>query len=279
MLIQSYALPELRFAYCYRVYLRWRTHRAKRYAVLSKLNKSTLAELAAPYDIRVLESASDRTDLLTEISLKPLDTISAAASKLKGQVSKWLRSELGLQQPANLLSLGYFACTIGKSTSAEVDAYLNSQGAHHGYSARSIPPVYLQKYELNETNITPKHAKVVSQFHIVLATSGRTGVFGSEQGKRVATKWIELEKDSRFALVKVSFVPDHVHVAMRLHPSLSPVDVVVKLMNSSQEVMSQEMVCAGINRLWQPGAYIGSYGDLASPQIRKYIENWSSQLT
>jgi REP element-mobilizing transposase RayT len=277
MLIQPYVSQELQFAYCYRVYLRWRTHRVKPCTSLAKLNKSIFSELAEPYDIHVLEMASDLTDLLTEVSLKPIETVLGAASKLKGQVSKWLRIELGLQEPRNLLSLGYFACTVGKSTSAEVDAYLDSQGEHHGYSARAIPPVYLQEYHVDETNITPRHAKVISQFHVVLATSRRIGVFGSERAKCVAERWLALQSQSRFALLKVSFVPDHVHIAMRLHPSLSPADAVVELMNSSQDLMRRELVSVGIDRLWQPSAYIGSYGDLASPKIRKYIENWAKQ--
>lgn len=70
------------------------------------------------------------------------------------------------------------------------------------------------------------------------------------------------------------FVPDHVHVALRTHPLLSPADVVVALMNSSQDVVSRQLVRAGLNRLWQPSAYVGSYGDLASAQVRKYIEGW-----
>ena len=74
----------------------------------------------------------------------------------------------------------------------------------------------------------------------------------------------------------MSFVPDHVHVALRVHPARSPADTVVELMNAAQEVMEQELASAGLNRLWQPSAYVGSYGDLASPQVRSYIENWKS---
>jgi hypothetical protein len=29
--------------------------------------------------------------------------------------------------------------------------------------------------------------------------------------------------------------------------------------------------------LWQSSGYIGSYGDLVSPQIRKYIHNWAGE--
>jgi REP element-mobilizing transposase RayT len=274
MLIQPYDLKELQFAYCYRVYIRWRTHRGRLCQPLSRLDNPTLSTLVKNYDINVLECATNPTDLLAEVSLKPAETISSAASKLKGRVSSWLRTELGLQKPTSLLSLGYFACTVGKSTGTEVDKYLDNQGEHHGYEARKLPPIYVAKYELDETNLRPKHASVVSQFHIVLATSGRIGIFGSESGQRVAETWRRLQSQWRIALLKVSFVPDHVHLALRLHPAVSPADTVIELMNVSQELMKRELISAGVDRLWQPSAYVGSYGDLASAQIRKYIENW-----
>lgn len=256
--------------------MRWRTHSGRPCLPLASLKKSTLSALAQNYDIHVLECATNPTDLLAEVSLEPTETISSAASKLKGRVSGWLRAELGLEKPASLLSRGYFACTVGKSTSSEVDKYLNNQGEHHGYAARKLPPIYVAKYELDESSLRPKHASVISQFHIVLATSSRIGIFGSESGKRVAEEWLRLQARWRIALLKVSFLPDHVHLALRLHPAVSPADIVVEMMNASQEAMKHELVSAGINRLWQPSAYIGSYGDLASPQIRKYIENWKA---
>jgi REP element-mobilizing transposase RayT len=45
-------------------------------------------------------------------------------------------------------------------------------------------------------------------------------------------------------------------------------------MNAAQEVMSNELACVGLDRLWQSAVYIGSYGDLSNSQIRKYIEEW-----
>ena len=132
MFLQPYSPDELHFAYCYRVYLRWRTHRARPYSQLGRLDKTSLSALVSEYDIHVLECAADATDLLTEVSLKPTETVSACASKVKGRVSKWLRNELELEQPSDLLSRGYFACTIGKSKREEVEQYLDLQGTHHG---------------------------------------------------------------------------------------------------------------------------------------------------
>lgn len=279
MFIQPYQPEELHFAYCYRVYLRWRTHCGEVHQPLAMLDQTVLNSLVSEYDIHVLECSSDVTDVLTEVSLKPTESISACASKLKGRVSKWLREQLGLQEPANLLGRSYFACTVGKSTRETVEQYLSMQGEHHGYAERALPPVYVQSYDLDhddEFRISPQHAMVIAQFHLVLATSKRQGMFGSQEGQRVAAEWQKLQSKLRFALIKVSFVPDHVHVAVRIHPAVSPADVTVGLMNAGQEVMSKELVAAGLNRLWQPSAYVGSYGDLASPQVRKYIRDWKT---
>ena len=96
---------------------------------------------------------------------------------------------LALQAPTNLLSKGYFASTMGKSTQAAIDKYLSEQGEHHGYAQRQLPPIFVDQYQLGEADlarVSPKHAVVVSQFHFVLAASGRRGIFGAQEGQAIA---------------------------------------------------------------------------------------------
>ncbi len=277
MFLQPYQPHELRFAYCYRVYLRCRTYKLQSLTPLVSLDRRTLNELLVPYDVRVLKSATDTTDLLALMSLQPIDSISAASSKLKGRVSKWLGQALTPLEPANLLSKGYFACTVGKSRRTAVERYLASQARHHGYDQRVMPPVFVKQYHLSPQDlarVSPKHAVVVADFHIVLATRYRKGVFGSRQSRDVATSWCDLQKTIPICIRKVSILPDHAHIAIRAHPSAAPANVVIELMNSAQGVMQNELVRAGIDRLWEPSAYIGSYGDLSSSEIRQYIEGW-----
>lgn len=284
MLIQPYLANELHFAYCYRVYLRWRTHRARPLAPMADLDQAVLENIAGKYGIRVLECASNTTDLLALLSLKPEETLSACAGKLKGQVSKWLREAQQLTPPTEQLSNGYFACTVGKSPREAVEQYLSKQSKHHGYDQRALPPVFVESYELSEADearISPNHSMVVAQFHLVLATNRRRGIFGSQEGSAVAAEWRRLQTGLRAALLKVSFLPDHVHLALRTHPAISPAELAVELMNAAQQVVferfAEAAIQARVERLWQPSAYIGSYGDLTSPQIRKYIHNWAGE--
>jgi putative transposase len=278
MFIQPYRVEDLRFAYCYQVYLRWRTYAGRPFRILSGLDTQILQSLLHDSRIRILECASDGTDVLVQVSLHPREPISACASKLKGQVSKWLREQLQLAELLHLFSLGYFACSTGKSTRAAVERYLTTQGEHHGYEERLVPPVYLRTFASSNHLIAPKHAAVRAQFHLVLSTSFRRGVFDRRTAERVAAEWQGLQSLLRFALLKVSFVPDHVHIAVRTHPALAPADLAVALMNSAQDCLQRELIAARLDRLWQPSAYIGSYGDLTSLELREYLRNWQRSM-
>lgn len=186
MFLQPYLPHEIQFAYCYRIFLRLRTQHVQMYEPLSLLERADLRTLLTPYNIRVLELASNSTDLLTTLSLRPQETISAATSKVKGRVSKWLREALELTEPQNLLSKGYFACTIGKSRQRSVESYLSRQSDHHGYANRDLPPVYVRQFAMTEedlSRVSPRHGVAIAQFHIVLATTGRQGVLGSNEAE------------------------------------------------------------------------------------------------
>src|SRR5436309_3104480 len=99
MLLQPYSRDELRFAYCSRAYLRWRTHRRRPQPPLAQLDATRLQPLMDPYAIHVLECASDAREVRVLVSLQPTETIATCASKLKGQTSKWLKQALELHEP------------------------------------------------------------------------------------------------------------------------------------------------------------------------------------
>jgi REP element-mobilizing transposase RayT len=275
MQVNDYQLQELHFAYCYHAYLHWRTHRRKPYPELATLNRSTLHDLVEPLSIHVLECDSRATESRVLVSLRPDETMSGCASKLKGRVSKWLRQRLGQEQPATLLARGYFACTSGGSTSQKVEAYLQGQAEHHGYSQRSLPPVFMDTYQPNQETQPwwhAEHACTHLQFHLVLATSRRRGVFGPNEGAAVARRWLDRQREHRFALCKLSFVPDHVHVALSLHPGGAPAPLVVMLMNEAQRLLAErfpvDLLRARLPRVWQPSAYIGAMASWQRPRCR-----------
>ena len=284
MLIQPYQRDELTFAWCYRVYYRWRTHRAAPQPALAKLDGATLGALLQDYDVHVLEATASEMDVKLLASLLPTETVAAGVSKAKGRVSKWLREQLHLQNPQKLLSRGYFASTAGQSTAEAVQRYLEQQSEHHGYASRVHPPVFVQRYPItaaDDERLSAERAVTNLQLHIVLATWRRKGVFGGAEGSATAARWRQMQDELAMALEKVSFVPDHMHLAVRIHPSVSPAQMVIALMNAAQELLWSDfpdaVIRAGVPRLWQPSAYIGAFGDLESAKIAAYVRQWEEQ--
>ena len=278
MLKIPYSTEELKFAYCHRIYLRCHTRRRRSVPHIMTLDSSTLAEILVPYNIRVLECNATETSLLALLSLKYDETVSCCASKLKGRVSRWLHDATG--QPG-LLSRGYFALTAGTANEQAVNNYLESQSAHHHYESRARPPVYVRSFAPSKNDLAIlriDHAVTKLAYHVVLSTWYRRGVFTRRCAEEVTQLWLEKQKELRIALTKVSFVPDHVHLAIKTHPTVSIPEVIAALMNGAQELVWKKydglVIQAGVERLWQPSAYFGSYGRLSSPEVAAYIQGF-----
>lgn len=283
MLIQPYSLAEVKFAWSFHVYICSRSYRRQSQAELARLDCEQLNQMLEPYSIRVLEYKATEQEFRALLSLVPGESVSAAVSKLKGRISQWLNSSNASAGKSKVLARGYFAVTSGKSTTELVADYLEKQSSHHGYDRRLRPPVYLQTYtatELSQKILETNHAKTRLMFHLVLATEKRRGIFGADSGQAIADCWKSLECTHKIFVSKVSFVPDHVHIAVEIHSSVSPAELVVLLMNSAQELMwqlfSNDVICAGVGRLWQPSAYIGSFGDLTSNALVAFLKNWEN---
>jgi REP element-mobilizing transposase RayT len=275
MRLVEYSFDELRFPFMYYVYVRCQTHCRQPSPKLPELNKERLASLVEPLEIHVLECECDSSEMRLQLSLRPGEAVATAVSKVKGQAAKWLR-----EQSRGRLARGYFACSSGKNKADEVEAYLSAQGEHHGYSNRPRPPVFVKTFArvADDERLESPHAKTLLRFHVVLSTWRRRGVFGEQSAQAVCEAWQSLRQAERFSLLKASFVPDHVHLAVRVHRSIAPGRLVTTLMNAAQEVIWQQFASDAIQaqaeRLFQPNAYIGSFGDLATPQIEAYMRNW-----
>ncbi len=284
MRIEPYQLDELKFAWCNRLYLHTRTHRRRPSARLPSLDKQLLSNLLEPYGIHVIEAATDEIEVRILLSLMPTESVSAAASKTKGRISKWLSEQSARTFSNKSLAHGYFAVTTGQSTSSAVDAYLDQQSEHHGYASRLCPPIFVKRLEHNDEarqSLETDHAVTWLHYHIVMATQFRHGVFEATSSDFITQSWLGLQSPCRFLIEKVSFVPDHVHVAVSLHPAASPASIVLALMNAAQESMWRDfetsVIKARVNRLWQPSAYIGSFGQLSSNAVCAYLHRWSQQ--
>jgi REP element-mobilizing transposase RayT len=278
--LSRYALDELNFAYrCY-IYYRWHTYRSRPNPDVVKIGASQIETVHS--DVHILELTSSETEMALMASIQPHESVSTAASKLKGASSKLVRELRSGGQSERTWGAGYFAATTGANTSDDVKRYLDSQAAHHGYDRFTEPPVWVQDWKLTETDrlsLQTKHALVISRWHIVLSTWNRASVFTAGAAQAICENWAACAATWRVRFEKVSAVPDHMHAAVWLHPTVAPAQLIVEMMNSSQDLMQNRyarlLIDAGQPRLWKPGAYVGSFGDINKVHIRNYLREWA----
>jgi len=70
MNLKLYKPSDLSFAYCYRVYFRFQTFRRRCCPVLTSLQLEVLQELLKAYSIKVLECATNETEVIALLSLE-----------------------------------------------------------------------------------------------------------------------------------------------------------------------------------------------------------------
>lgn len=249
----------------------FRTHRRKlvfdegRISALSQ----ALADLCELNDIHLLEKDCKPEHIQLLISLRPTHVISDALKKLKGRSSATMVKEFGLTPP--LWARGYLARSTGRVRVQAVKRYIESQAEHHGYSKRSLSPVF--KFKATEPEVlATAHASFDLTHHVVIATKFRRGVFGSES---LVHYWIRVASKHGFAVDEATILPDHLHLLVRTTPKISVEQVVLALMNNGQYFLAKNypfaLVEAKIDQLWQPSAYVGTCGELTTALLKAFL--------
>ena len=175
-LFQPYSRDDIAFAYCYHIYLAFKTH--KNIPITKIIDLATLNSLVEAKQIRVLELFANQTSFKLLASLRPETSVAAAAGMNKGQISKWINGD----KPSKCLSRGYFTCTSGKARQEEIDEYLDRQGDHHNYSSRINPPIFVQTFDVHSEFQYLNHSVTRLRFHLVLSTEYRKGIFSTSEG-------------------------------------------------------------------------------------------------
>jgi len=134
-----------------------------------------------------------------------------------------------------------------------------------------------------DAEVQANHSRTIVRWHLVFSTWNRKGVFSAEAAKAVADIWDSQFHRRRVHFRKVSFLPDHVHLAIHTRPSVIPADEVLELLNSFQKLIFESfgslLIATANRRVWKPIAYVGTYGDLSNRQVQAYLRNWRRPTT
>ena len=176
------------------------------------------------------------------------------AQRLKGRLDHVLRSRGAPVSFSRKVSLR----AIGHNRTPVVEGYVRDQLKH----VELADPRYrelLASVTVNDATVDlsapaiSSHGRYWYSLHVVFVVAGRYRV--GEQGflERLRERVMDIAKQLGCALKRVAVMPDHMHLALRGDPKLSPGAIAVELQEATAEV-------AGC-RLWEEGFYVGTFGD------------------
>lgn len=257
----------LTWAYQLHYYICFRTHR-RRASLPTESLFQIFNEICARDDYHLLECQPRPTQVRCVFSLQPTHTISKIVQTLKCNSSR------GLALPKPTWARGYLARSAGSVRLEVVREYLERQSEHHGYAARILPPVY--RYRAKEAvPLTAAHCCFELSHHLVFATRWRKGVFFSTLAAALSEYWLTVASSRGFAIDQISIVPDHVHLIVRIVPSMSIEQCALLLMNNGQYFVwknyGELLVRVGLDQLWESSAFAGTRGEYTTALVKAWL--------
>ena len=265
----------LNWAYQLHYYICFRTHRRRACFAEDRSAEtlvSALTEICQRHDYRLLESKVYPDHFRCLLSLRPEQAVSTVIQTIKANSSRECNQRLGLTAP--LWARGYLARSVGRVPLSIVKQYLDQQSEHHGYDKRVRPPIFRYRAE-ESVGLSVAHVAFELNHHLVFATRYRRGVFSSELGKKLGDYWLKVAEKHGFAIDRMTIVPDHAHLLVRIAPKISIADCAMALLNNGQYYIGkyrpQALIEAGVDQLWQASAYAGTRGEFTTALIKHWL--------
>lgn len=273
--MQLEPLNTISWAYQLHYYLCFRTRRSKSIFITPEhieALEAALHEICERHEYHLLQSKVYPDHLRCLLSLRPAQAISKVIQTIKANSARIFGVQFALAPP--LWGRGYLARSVGRVRIGVVKEYISRQSEHHGYDNRVHPPV--SRYSDEETvELSAQHGTFDLNHHLVFATRRRRGVFDSALGESLIQYWLRVASARGFAIDRVTIVPDHTHLLVRIAPKMSIEECARSLLNNGQYFVGQNapeaMIQAKIEQLWQASAYAGTTGKITTALLKAFL--------
>lgn len=268
-------LNTISWAYQLHYYLCFRTRRCRSVFITPEHIEAfdaALREICERHDYHLLQSKVYPDHLRCLLSLRPAQAISKVIQTIKANSARTFDAQFALTPP--LWGRGFLARSAGRVRLGVVKQYISGQAEHHGYDKRIRPPV--SRYSAEEpVTLTAAHASFDLNHHLVFATRYRRGVFDSALGEALKQYWLRVAAARGFAIDRISIVPDHMHLLVRIAPKMSIEECALSLLNNGQHFVGQHapeaLIQAKIEQLWQASAYAGTTGKITTALVKAFL--------
>ncbi|MBO0798245.1 MAG: IS200/IS605 family transposase [Blastocatellia bacterium] len=268
-------LRKISWAFQLHYYICFRTHRCRaRFTdqVRVEAIEAALREICERHDYHLLQSKVYPDHLRCLLSLRPGQSISKVVQTIKANSARLFLEQFALSPP--LWGRGFLARSVGRVRLGIVKRYIGEQAEHHGYENRICPPI--SRYTTQEAiPLTAEHAAFDLNYHLVFATRYRRGVFDSALGEALIQYWLRVGATRGFIIDRVTILPDHVHLLVRIAAKMSIEECILSLLNNGQHFVckhaSEALIKARIDQLWQPSAYVGTCGRVTTALVKAFL--------
>jgi REP-associated tyrosine transposase len=268
-------LNTISWAYQLHYYLCFRTRRCRSVFIAAEHVEAldaALREICERHDYHLLQSKVYPDHMRCLLSLRPAQAISKVIQTIKANSARILGAQYALTSP--LWGRGFLARSVGRVRLSVVKEYISGQAEHHGYDKRVRPPV--SRYNDGEqATLTAEHASFDLNHHLVFATRYRRGVFDSALGESLIQYWRRVASARGFAIDRVTIVPDHMHLLVRIAPKMSIEECALSLVNNGQHFVGRHapeaLIQAKIEQLWQASAYAGTTGKVTTALVKAFL--------
>jgi putative transposase len=273
--MQLEPLKTISWAYQLHYYLCFRTRRCSSIFTAPEHVEAldaALREICERHEYHLLQSKVYPNHLRCLLSLRPAQAISKVIQTIKANSARIFGERFALTPP--LWGRGFLARSVGRVRLGIVKEYISNQAEHHGYAKRVRPPI--SRYSDEEpVALTAAHASFDLNHHLVFATRYRRGVFDSTLGEDLIQYWRRVASARGFAVDRVTVVPDHTHLLVRITPKMSIEECVLSLLNNGQHFVGQNapeaLIQAKIEQLWQASAYAGTTGKVTTALVKAFL--------
>jgi putative transposase len=275
-------LDTIRWAYQLHYYLCFRTRRSRSVFIKSEHVEAldaALHEICERHEYHLLQSKVYPDHLRCLLSLRPAQAISKVIQTLKANSARIFGVQFSLAPP--LWGRGYLARSVGRVRIGVVKEYISGQSEHHGYDKRVRPPVSRYASE-KPVELSAEHGAFDLNHHLVFATRRRRGVFDSDLGEALIQYWHRVAAARGFTIDRVTIVPDHMHLVLRIAPKMSIEECALSLLNNGQYFVGQHapeaLIQAKIEQLWQASAYVGTTGKITTALLKAFLSERETGL-
>ncbi len=223
---------------------------------------SELSTHCEPDGIRLLEaSVSNSGTLFLLLSTQPLIKPSYLVQRVKGRLKYLLRDRGGIQWRRN-----FRLSTVGDANAETVDRYIANQLEHHKMASTAGHSI-LADAAWRDPNvdvskpITSSHGQYILGLHGVLVHTERWRNTSPSFVDRTRNATLLALQESGCQVSRIAMLADHLHIIVRFHYDVSPVEVVLLSMNRVRESHD------GL-RIWMDGFYVGSVGPYDMNAVR-----------